>query len=402
MSTPRTILFVHSGRDWLRGSERVLLDLAANLPAERYRPVVWCDAKLLRKSCIEAGIPCVEATLPGTPGQPWWRARPGVLELAGNVLHAVKADLVHVNMLDCLPWALRASRKARLPTVAHLHLPTSLEDRVWSGLHQASAIVGVSRSSLDWVASDGLDWSAVHLIYNGVVPKRLEQGEATSLRAQLGIPPNTLLAVIVGSLIPLKGVDTVIAAMGQTRETIHLAIVGGGEEHSRLRGQAETGQVLRRVHFLGDRDDVGPILRDAADVLVSAATSETLGLNVIEAGYFGLPVVVSDIPAHREIVDPGRTGLVFPPADSTELARLLQLLDRDTGLCRRLGEAAKADVRRRFLADRMFSEFCDLYDQLSSRSRWFHGWLAATRVPPCYVKFGLNRVFRRRGPSINS
>src|SRR6185369_11291688 len=146
---PRTILFLHYGQDWIRGSERVLLDLAGNLPRERFRPLVWCDSPALTAACADAGIETVSRKLPSTV-RPWWRVERGIIAETLSVIEEQNVALLHANTLECLPQAIRAGRSARIPVVAHLHLPTNVEERVWSGLHQATMAVGVSEFSLSW------------------------------------------------------------------------------------------------------------------------------------------------------------------------------------------------------------------------------------------------------------
>lgn len=170
-ASPRTVLFIHSGRDWIRGSERVLLDLATGLSPEKFRPVVWCDAPALRSACADAGIEVVQREFPQVLTTSWWRADKQSVAAAAEVIAATRASVVHVNGLEPLSWALAAARRVRVPVLIHLHSPTTADERIFSGLHQATAIVGVSRFVLDWTDSDGMPAGAARLIYNGVVPE---------------------------------------------------------------------------------------------------------------------------------------------------------------------------------------------------------------------------------------
>lgn len=143
---------------------------------------------------------------------------------------------------------------------------------------------------------------------------------------------------------------------------------------------------------MGDREDAGAILRDAADLLVSAARSETFGLNVVEAGYFGVPSVVTAIPPHLEIVEDGLNGLLFQPGNPAQLAEKIVQLATAPALRRELGKHARERVRQTFLADRFIREFEELYDGVMSRARWRHGWLGGLRLPTCYWRLVLARA----------
>ena len=360
--------------------------------------MVWCNADSLRAASAAAGIEVVRAPFPGASGGPWWRPDEAQVADALGLIAELGADLVHVNTLACLPWALRAARKARVPVLSHLHLPTTADERIWSGLHQVTVAVGVSRFTLDWTRSDGAGGSTTRMIYNGVAPERLEQGDAKGVRAQQGIPEDAFLVVTLGSLIPRKDIATVIEAIRIAAPAVpqlHLLVVGEGEERGRLEARTAEAGLRDRIHFAGDRSDAGAILRDAADLLVSAARSETFGLNVVEAGYFGVPSAVTAIPPHREIVEDGRNGLLFDPGHPDQLAERIGRLAAEPGLRRELGSRARERVRESFLADRFIGEFEQLYGSLMSRARWRNGWLGGVRLPTSYWRLLLSRAVGR-------
>jgi glycosyltransferase involved in cell wall biosynthesis len=360
--------------------------------------VVWCNADALRAACAATGIEVVQAPFPGPSECPWWRPDRGQVDDALGLIRELGAAVVHVNTLNCLPWALRAARAAKVPILAHIHVPTTAGERIWAGLHQATIEVGVSRFTLDWTRADSVSSRATRLIYSGVVPERLEQGDATGVRAQQGIPEEAFLAVTVGSLIPRKDLPTVIQAVRIATPAIpelHLLVVGEGDARARLEAQAAEAGLRDRIHFAGDRSDAGAILRDAADLLVSAALSETFGLNVVEAGYFGVPSVVTAIPPHREIVEDGRNGLLFEPGDPAQLAERITRLAAAPALRRALGAEASARVRKFYLADRFVREFEELYLSLMARPRWRNGWLGGVRLPASYWRLLLSRASGR-------
>ena len=360
--------------------------------------MVWCNADSLRAASDAAGIEVVRAPFPGPSPGPWWRPDRGQVADALGLIGELGAALVHVNTLDCLPWALRASRAARVPVLSHLHLPTTADERIWSGLHQVTVAVGVSRFTLDWTRSDGAGGCATRLIYNGVVPERLERGDARSVRGRQGIPEDAFLVVTLGSLIPRKDIATVIEAIriaAPTLPELHLLVVGEGDERAGLEARTAEAGLQNRIHFAGDRSDAGAILRDAADLLVSAARSETFGLNVVEAGYFSIPSVVTAIPPHREIVDDGRNGLLFDPGNPAQLADRIARLAAAPALRRELGAEARERVRSSFMADRFVRDFEQLYTSLTLRPRWRNGWLGGVRLPASYWRLLISRVSGR-------
>ena len=85
-----------------------------------------------------------------------------------------------------------------------------------------------------------------------------------------------------------------------------------------------------------------------ADVVLNTSRSEGLSNAVVEAQAAGRAVLVSDIPANRELVSHGRTGLLYRAGDEDSFLRQARRLARDPALRARLGTAARTSVARRF------------------------------------------------------
>ena len=115
------------------------------------------------------------------------------------------------------------------------------------------------------------------------------------------------------------------------------------------------GDIVRWTGFLADRDR----LYGDLDILVAPAIDEPFGLTVPEAGSYRLPVVAARSGAFPELVEDGRTGLLFAPGDARELAQALERLIGDAGLRRRLGEAARSHVAAHFTIATMTDRFLD-------------------------------------------
>jgi glycosyltransferase involved in cell wall biosynthesis len=86
----------------------------------------------------------------------------------------------------------------------------------------------------------------------------------------------------------------------------------------------------------------------AADVVLNTSRAEGLSNAVAEAMACGRAVLASDIPANRELVSHGRTGLLYRVGDAASFLRSARRLALDPALRRRLGEAAARDARKRF------------------------------------------------------
>ena len=98
-----------------------------------------------------------------------------------------------------------------------------------------------------------------------------------------------------------------------------------------------------KVQFLGHRSDL-PDLMAAADAFALSSLWEGLGCVNIEALALEVPIVASDLPPVREVVDGGSAGILFPPGGATDLARSLVRLRREPTLA----DSIRARGRQRF------------------------------------------------------
>jgi L-malate glycosyltransferase len=385
-SAPIPILFVHhAGLNWIRGSTRCLLDLLTHIDRTRFRPIVWCNQPVILDAVAALDVEVREAPYwhgchPLRPDAAWVRAARALIDEFG-------IRLVHLDDFTQAVVLVPAARRARIPVLAQLHQVPTADERRWSWLHQVDLVVGTTRACVTGLLEDGFPASRALVIYNGVDPVRLSQGDATGLRAELGIPPGSPTLTIVASLIHRKAIDVALDAFSLLRgrdDRPHLLLCGDGPERRALEHQAQALQIDGYVHFLGERSDAGAVLRDATDILLAPSRDESFGLTLAEAGLFGIPVAASAIDAHREVLGDGEAGILVPTEDAASLADALATLCSRPDLRARMGSACRERVERLFLIDRYVHDFEDLFTQLVSKSPATYGWLRATRWPHTY------------------
>lgn len=246
--------------------------------------------------------------------------------------------------------------------------------RLRRALSRLTALVGITQHVATFVRSQH-PGGEVRTIYNGVDVARFRpvqsSEERTALRQRLlpTLPPDAELWLVCGSLSHLKDPLTAVRAfvqllsVGQLSERAYLVFLGEGG----LRGEIEQmlGEVLAdRVLLLGFRSNVQDYMR-VANYLIAPSHSEGFGLNVIEAMLSGLVPIVSDIPAHREllVILPRYEELIFASGDAHALGLSMQ---KARGLS--LSREERASVAEAFSQETMAAMYMDLYARLHAGS----------------------------------
>jgi glycosyltransferase involved in cell wall biosynthesis len=159
--------------------------------------------------------------------------------------------------------------------------------------------------------------------------------------------------VFVGRLVETKGLRYLLqafAAIQRTRSDLVLTIVGDGPMKDEVRHLISALGQDRSVRLPGGmrQSELPDIYRRATLAVFPYADQEGFGLVVVEAMGCGCPVIASDLPAIREIIEPGVTGILTPPGDSAALADALRQCLADGTLRSRLAMTALDSVRERF------------------------------------------------------
>jgi glycosyltransferase involved in cell wall biosynthesis len=158
-------------------------------------------------------------------------------------------------------------------------------------------------------------------------------------------PPEHFAALFVGKLIPLQGVDTILAAARIATE-IPFRIIGSGQLAPLLYDKPENVEHVPWVEY----ELLPAELRNCGAALgifgVSGKAQRVIPNKAFQALATGAPLVTADTPAARELLCDGESALLVPPGDAEALAEAVQRLAGDPALAQKIGAGGRAAYER--------------------------------------------------------
>ncbi|MFC6402030.1 glycosyltransferase [Mammaliicoccus sciuri] len=266
------------------------------------------------------------------------------------------ADIYHANDLNTLPQAIVCS-KLRLkpkPLIYDSHEVQS--DRTGYNPRTIKRIESFMLKFVDQMIVENHTRAKYNEDIYGFYPKTLynysekyniEEKPQINLHKKIGINEDEKILLYQGGLQQGRGLELLIEAMDEIEEG-HLLFIGGGKLTQTLKEQAEASKQADRIHFL----DKVPFQE-----LPSYTREAYLGFQVLQNICFNhysassnklfeymmahVPVVSSDFPEIKKVVEETNTGLVVDSHNASEIANAVNQLVKDTSLRNQLSENTK-------------------------------------------------------------
>ena len=160
-------------------------------------------------------------------------------------------------------------------------------------------------------------------------------------------PPSRFI-LSIGRLAAYKGTDVLLMAFAGLRHArLHLIICGPDQTRGRTARFARSLGIDDRVHLLGTKSPgcLRSLLKRAL-FFALPSRRENMPMALLEAMAAGNAIVASDLGGIREVVRPGKDGILVPPADVRRLKDAMEILASDARLRRRLGRSAAIRARK--------------------------------------------------------
>ena len=240
-------------------------------------------------------------------------------------------------------------------------------------MRMATHVVTIAETMKHTMVSSGVPADKITVIPNAVDVEAFHRVERdTRLATELGIRDGEIVVGYISTFTGYEGITTLIDAaaelIGRGRR-VRVLLVGDGEERKALEARARTMGIADRVVFAGRvRHDQVLAYYGLIDVFVVPRTDDRVSrlvtpLKPYEAMATERALIVSDVPALREMIVEGVTGLTFEPGNAENLASVIDGLLVDPERRRAMG----ADARAWVSANRTWRANCERFRAMFER-----------------------------------
>jgi N-acetyl-alpha-D-glucosaminyl L-malate synthase BshA len=366
------------------GSGVIASELGKTLAARGHRVHILSSDTPFRLADYQPGLSFHRVQ---TPTYPLFREPQYVLSLANKIVQVARAerlDIIHAHY--AIPHATAAYLARQILASSPLHrVPTkvittlhgtditllgsdpSYSETVAFCIQQSDGVTAVSESlKADTRRELGVDCE-IRVIPNFLdcsVHRRIDVPDLRSRFARDG----QKVVIHVSNFRPVKRVAEVVEVFARIRREVcaRLLMVGDGPDMGEAVQRARTLGVADDVLFLGEQDQVFPLL-SIADLFLLPSAQESFGLAALEAMACEVPVIASRVGGLPEVIAHDENGFLHAPDDLEGMARSGVMLLTDERLHRRVAGAARRTVHQRFCDIKIVPVYEAYYQEILAR-----------------------------------
>jgi glycogen synthase len=307
------------------------------------------------------------------------------IESLAQVTARWQPDVLHLHSFWLWPVAQALRERLRKPLVYTVHSLDRAEYELgqgppetltqWVGqeavIRGADRVIALTRSERELLKQycSGVE-ERVRVVGNGI------EDVAVSPRTE-GQDREAPIVLFSGRFVERKGIRELIQAIRIVLSQLPAVrfILAGGHRHCNG-AQMESWllptqlyQYRAQIKFTGwlTPNEMTKWYR-AADILVVPSWYEPFGMVILEGMLYGLAVAASAVGGPAEILDHGRTGVLFAPRDGAALAEAVLRLIKNPESIARIGQAGAREVREKWLWPRIFEKMRRVYEELVPRT----------------------------------
>lgn len=350
------------------GTEKYVENLVRLLGAEKIKAFFAYNIEGgLSKKMREAGLGCLQLELN-------WKNALSSAKKLGDFCRENKIDVIHAQYPRENIIALLSKRyypSVKVVFTSHLTLRLSgAKGSVWKMLNRHFTpknhrIISVCNEGRDILIENGVMKERIQVIFNGMEPAD-SPSKNDAIKKELGLSDDCFVMTILARFAPEKGLDFLLDVLyklkSSTEKPFSCLICGDGELFQEISGRVSRLGLQGECKLLGFRSDTKEILAGSDAYLCTSSHNEAMSFAVLEAMNAGLPLVLTDVGANRDLAETFiKCGFVLKYGDIEGFAGAILTLMNDENMRKTLSAAASEKIKKHFdlnkLADEVFAAY---------------------------------------------
>ncbi len=357
------IAHIDSHTSW-RGGQKQVIELIKGLNKLGQKNVLFCKpSSEIAKRAEEIRIEVIKLPLKGE-----WDII-SALKLR-SFIKKEKVDIIHTHTSHAHTIAIIAllgidTCKLVVSRRVDFHIHNYFSKKYKYGTF-VNKIIAVSNAIKRILIEDGIDPELLVTIKSGFVQGEFERSDKnSSLRKQLGFSENTVVVSTVAALAPHKAHYVLLKAANVVLKkypNVKFLFAGEGKMKSIITKDINSLGLGESVTLLGFVEDIGTVYR-ATDIFAISSEEEGLCTSVLDAMYFGLPIVATSAGGIPELVQDGINGFIVPVHDHLLFAERLNLLIETPDRRKKMGLRSSDILKQNTIENTIIKTF-DVYSEL--------------------------------------
>ena len=240
----------------------------------------------------------------------------------------------------------------------------SFIDRLLFPISVIDKIITPSQATMDYMCQFGIPKDKF-VVLDNFIPKEMIK--------ELPNYSDKNYFLFAGGIHKQKGVYTLIRAMNELPRDIELHIAGEStvqEEYDDINNYIKNNN-LQNVKFLGrlSKEQMQEEYKNCISVIMPSEWFETFGMINIEAAIYGKPSISSNIGGLSDVVEDGKTGLIFEPKNVEQLKKCILKYWNNRDLAIEHGKAARKKALREYNEDLYFERLIKIYKEVINNAK---------------------------------
>lgn len=186
--------------------------------------------------------------------------------------------------------------------------------------------------------------------------------EKDELRKSLGLKKDDFVMIYPAEISKRKNQEWLVNILNELlneNKNIHLLLPGRDNLNNKIEKLIKSLNLENQIHLLGFRKDI-PSLLKISDLAVSSSKQEGLPVNIMEAMYIGLPIIVTDCRGNSDLIE-NENGFVINQGDSENFINSIKKIQSDNKLVNKMGKLNKKIIKN-YLLDNILKEYKKIYE----------------------------------------